>query len=145
MLCIRISMYIMYRRILYINAFFVKQVCINAGLGIQPSLHSSNLSFTHLSNISLRLCMFLKNPPIHPFTSCFFLPWCNSPSWPRPPHYRGFITLTLHSVGLLWTSDQPDAEASTWQHTTLTRDRNTCPRRDSNPQSQKASGRRPTP
>jgi hypothetical protein len=22
-----------------------------------------------------------------------------------------------HSVGLLWTSDQPDAETSTWQHT----------------------------
>jgi len=26
-----------------------------------------------------------------------------------------------HSVGLLWMSDQPDAETSTWQHTTLTR------------------------
>jgi hypothetical protein len=25
---------------------------------------------------------------------------------------------TPHSVGLLWTSDQPDAETSTWQHTT---------------------------
>jgi len=24
---------------------------------------------------------------------------------------------TLLSVGLLWTSDQPDAETSTWQHT----------------------------
>jgi len=23
---------------------------------------------------------------------------------------------TLYSVGLLWTSDQPDAETSTWQH-----------------------------
>jgi hypothetical protein len=29
---------------------------------------------------------------------------------------------TSHSVGLLWTSDQPDAETSTWQHTTLTAD-----------------------
>ena len=29
---------------------------------------------------------------------------------------------TPHSVGLLWTSDQSDAETSTWQHTTLTRD-----------------------
>jgi hypothetical protein len=28
----------------------------------------------------------------------------------------------LHSVGLLWRSDQPVAETSTWQHTTLTRD-----------------------
>ena len=29
---------------------------------------------------------------------------------------------TPHWVGLLWTSDQPYAETSTWQHTTLTRD-----------------------
>jgi len=43
---------------------------------------------------------------------------------------RGLILLevsishsdTPHSVGLLWTSDQPDAETCTWQHTTLTRD-----------------------
>jgi hypothetical protein len=34
---------------------------------------------------------------------------------------------TPHSVGLLWTSDQPDAETSTWQHTILTRDRHPCP------------------
>jgi hypothetical protein len=27
---------------------------------------------------------------------------------------------TPHSVGLLWTSDHPDAETSTWQRTTLT-------------------------
>ena len=51
---------------------------------------------------------------------------------------------TPQSVGLLWTSDQPVAETSTWQHTTLTTDRHPCPRRDSNTQSQQASGRRPT-
>jgi hypothetical protein len=48
------------------------------------------------------------------------------PSGPGPPHYRGFtITLghTPHSVGLLWTSDQPDTETSTCQYITLTRDR----------------------
>ena len=33
----------------------------------------------------------------------------------------------------------------TWQHTTLTTDRHPCPRWDSKPQSQQASGRRPTP
>jgi hypothetical protein len=49
---------------------------------------------------------------------------------------------TPHSVGLLWTSDQPDTETSTWQHTTLTRARYPCPRRDSNPQ---ANGIRSTP
>jgi hypothetical protein len=53
---------------------------------------------------------------------------------------------TPHTVGLLWTSDQPDAETSTWQHTKLTTiDRHPRPRPDSNLQSQQASGRRPTP
>ena len=31
---------------------------------------------------------------------------------------------TPHSVGLLWTSDQPDGETSTWKHITLTTDIN---------------------
>jgi len=52
---------------------------------------------------------------------------------------------TPHSVGLLWTSDHSDSETSTWQHTTLTRYKHPCPRRDSNPQSHQASGRKPTP
>ena len=46
---------------------------------------------------------------------------------------------TPQSVEFLWTSDQPDAETSTSQHTTLTSDRNPCCRRDSNPQFQQAS------
>ena len=54
-------------------------------------------------------------------------------------------TTSQQSAGLLWTSDQPVAETSTWQHTTLTTDKHPCPRRDSKPQSQQASGRRPTP
>ena len=49
------------------------------------------------------------------------------------------------SVGLLWTSDQLVAETSTLQHTTLTTDKHPCPRWDSNPRSQQASGRTPTP
>jgi len=49
-----------------------------------------------------------------------------------------------HSVGLLWTSDQPVAVTSTWRHTTLTRDRPTWPRRHSNPQFQQARGRTTT-
>jgi len=40
---------------------------------------------------------------------------------------------TLQSVGLLWTSNQPDAQTSTWQHTTLSRDRHPCSHRDLNP------------
>jgi hypothetical protein len=34
---------------------------------------------------------------------------------------------TPHSVGLLWMSDQPDAEIPTSQYTTLTSDRHPCP------------------
>jgi len=48
------------------------------------------------------------------------------------------------SVGLLWTSYQLEAETSTRQHTTFTRDRRPIPRWVSNPQSQQASGRRHT-
>jgi len=40
---------------------------------------------------------------------------------------------TPHSVGLLLTIDQPDAETSTWQHTKPTRGRHLCLRRDTNP------------
>jgi hypothetical protein len=50
-----------------------------------------------------------------------------------------------HSRGLLWTSNRPAAETSTWQHTTLTRDRRPYTWWDSNTQSQQASCRRPTP
>jgi hypothetical protein len=50
-----------------------------------------------------------------------------------------------YSVRLLWTKDRAFAGTSTWQHTIFTRDRHPCPWRDSNPQYQQASGRRPTP
>jgi hypothetical protein len=33
-----------------------------------------------------------------------------------------------HSVGVLWKSDQPEAQNSTWQHTTLKTDSHTCSR-----------------
>jgi hypothetical protein len=43
-------------------------------------------------------------------------PGATAPSGPGRPHYRPFmITLrhTPHSVGLLWTGDQSEAENST--------------------------------
>ena len=63
-----------------------------------------------------------------PFVArCFFSSTVTT--WPdfgsRPP-LTGLHDHTLdtpHSVGLLWTSDQPGAGTSTWQHTTLTTDR----------------------
>ena len=54
-----------------------------------------------------------------------------------------------HSEGLLCVSDRTFAETSTWQHTTLTkereRERHPCPQRDLNLQFQQATGHRPTP
>jgi hypothetical protein len=55
------------------------------------------------------------------------------------------VSKAPRSVGLLWTSDGPAAETSTLQHTTLTRDRQLCPRQDSNPQSKQLSDLRLTP
>jgi len=49
---------------------------------------------------------------------------------------------TPQSVGLLWTSDQPDADSPIWQHTTITRDTPPFHQRDSNPKSQLTNGSR---
>jgi hypothetical protein len=56
--------------------------------------------------------------------STFFSSGATPISGPRPPHYRGFKIRsdTSHSVGILWTGNQQDAETSIWQHTTLARD-----------------------
>ena len=50
-----------------------------------------------------------------------------------------------HSIGLNWKGVQPDAETSTWQQTTIAKGKHLCPNRDSNPQSQQASGYIPIP
>ena len=46
---------------------------------------------------------------------------------------------TPQSVGLLWTSDRPFEETSTWQHTTLRTDRHPCPLPDSDSNASKRS------
>jgi len=65
-------------------------------------------------------------------------------TWYSPLPHHG-TTAQSQSVWLLWTNDQPNAETSTWQHTTLTRDRHTCHWQDLNLQSHKVSSCRPTP
>ena len=42
-------------------------------------------------------------------THIFFPSGSTAPSGPGPPHDHTHLD-TLHSVGLLWTSDQPDSE-----------------------------------
>ena len=63
------------------------------------------------------------------FTACSAVPQPNPPPpslWRLDtiPSYgrasRSYSLDTPHSLGILWTSDQPVAETSTWQHTTLT-------------------------
>jgi len=61
-----------------------------------------------------------------------------------PDHITQHTHTHTQSVRLLWSRDRSISETSTWHHTALTRQRYLCPRRDSNPQSQQASGRRPT-
>jgi hypothetical protein len=73
-----------------------------------------------------------------------FLPWRNSPSGPRPTIHHHTHLDTQHSVGFLRTIYHPQTESSTCQHTTITKHKHPCPWRDSNPQSQQTSGRRPT-
>jgi hypothetical protein len=111
---------------------------------VKSYLHSCILTTEYIALLEWRFPFVMLN-----CTPTIFSPnGATAPSGPEPPHYRGFTithTYTPHSVGLLWTSDQPDAETSTWQHTTRTRDRRPCPQRDSNLQSQQASGCRPTP
>jgi hypothetical protein len=93
-------------KVLYTNFTNCKEWYINA---FQPGVYQH-----HASSYYIYYFFMAQQPP----------------SGPGPPQYRGFtITLrhTPHSVGLLWTSNRPDAETSTWQHTTLTRDRYPCP------------------
>jgi hypothetical protein len=69
------------------------------------------------------------------------------PQWARAPHYRG-LTITLrhtpHSVGPLWTSDQP-TQRPLPDDTQHLQETDIHAVGGSNPQSQKANDRRPTP
>jgi len=70
-----------------------------------------------------------------------------APQWARASSFTRFLDHNdaPHSVRILWMSDQLVAGTSTWQHTTLTKKKNPCPRWNSNPQSQQESGCIPKP
>jgi len=99
-------------------------------------------AFQHNYKICCYVCLFSYR--YNPLWSYLSQPSCGL----YPPRFRGFFIThndAPQSVELLWTSDQSVAETSTLKHTTLTTDKHPCPRWDSNPQSQQASGRRRTP
>ena len=96
-----------------------------------------------ISHLSVRVMH-----PARLILNFFFLQWCNSPSGPGPPHYRGFvITLRHTTLGRTsldeWSARRTDLYLTT--PNTHKRQTSTPPRRDSKPQSQQSNGRRPTP
>jgi len=70
-------------------------------------------------------CLLMRVIELTLLSVCLFVLARQPPSEPGPPYSRG-LHITPNdapqSVGLLWTSDQPLAESSTWQHATLTTD-----------------------
>ena len=116
---------------------------------IHPSIHS--LIQKHARRIptdSVISVIYCSMGTTNWYLFNFFFCGAATQRGPWPHHSWGFLIThndASQSVGLLWTSDQLVAETSTWQHTTLTTDKHPCPRWDSNPRSQRASGRRPTP
>ena len=66
--------------------------------------------------------------------------WCFDPMVSPYGALRSHLLDTPHSVRLLWTSDQPEADKTQYSLET----NNPTPR-DSKPQPQLPSGRRPTP
>ena len=85
---------------------------------------------------------------IYPSSGSFFFSFCaTAPIGPGPP-FTSFLGHTQRPTTVVRTPlDERSARRSNlyWQHTTLTSYKHTCPRWDLNPQSQQASGRRPTP
>ena len=61
--------------------------------------------------------LYLQTTPLEPLqfgtldVQQFFPHGATATSRPGSPHYRGSVT--PHSVGILWTSEQPDAQTST--------------------------------
>jgi len=88
--------------------------------------------FTHSLSLSLSLYIYIYiyTQFIYFFT---FLPplWGCSPKRTMASTFFRFVDSTqrhtANSLEVLWTSDQPIAETSTWQHTTLTTDKHQCP------------------
>jgi hypothetical protein len=85
----------------------------------------------------------IGHPPPHTHLLCH-----GNPSVPRHPHSWDFeITLRLATLGGNpldeWSARRRDLNLTT-HHNTHNGQRQPCPRRNSNPKSQQASGRRPT-
>jgi len=95
---------------LYSSPYFTQTTFLTAPEGLLLMLN------LHFSRYVLDLFTMAQQPPVGQDLFIIEDSWSHSN--------------TPHSVRLLWTSDQPVAETSTWQHTTFTRDTHSCPQRD---------------
>ena len=90
-------------------------------------MKSENLNFLEPSE-PLQACNGTALPFFTLFVLCIYVQFVcflrNSPQWAMASSFTRLLdhtqSDTSQSVGLLWTSDQPVAETSTWQHTTFT-------------------------
>jgi hypothetical protein len=127
----------------YIDIDQVSYFTLSLRRNLAYNFYSGRLSYSNLAWTSTikteESCHFPQYVQISKF-----LHDATAPSGPGSPHCRGFTITFRYAtfVKVLWKSDQPVAETFNWQHTT---DKYPCPRRTSNPQSQKASGIRRTP
>jgi len=121
----------------------------NTSEHLEPEvIELSTSAFFQVPDTVMCLIIVLEPKSITTTAMVFFLLWRCDPTRVMASSFTRFLDHTQRrtTVGrLLWTSDQLVAETSTWQHTTLRIDKHPCPRWNSNPWSQQASGRRPTP
>ena len=106
--------------------------------------------YTYCNFCSLSLCHLHPSVRLEMDENIFRLPCYHFLMAQQPLVSHGQFTFEAswsdsdvpHLVHFLWMSDQTDAETSTWQHTTFTRDRYLWLWQDLNPQSQQASSHR---
>ena len=96
-------------------------------------------TFSQINRVQIRTSRFFKgNPP----------PWRCSPTRAMASSFMRFLDHTQRRITVgrtpldEWSARRRDQYLTT--HTTLTTDKHPCPRWDSNPRSQQASGPRPT-
>ena len=99
-------------RLLYLRTHFKCQYFLHISFHFTTRALHKNSDFHLQRPVKSRFCLFMSRQP---------------PSGAGPPHSREFYTThdAPQSVGLLWTSDQPVAETSPWQHTQNTHKRHT--------------------
>jgi hypothetical protein len=120
-------------------------------IGLHPVSSASWISFQELLLLLLLPLSRVFRIICLKQSTCWGLQFCSYiiSMVQQPPVGQDFLSIpvlpshsdTPHSIGLLWARVQTDTQTTSWLHKTLTINRHSYPRRDSNPQLQQASGR----